>query len=158
MGTMQLWPLTKKSSQQPKGAAKHSPVEGEPRTGNLVRGRFKRSVRHTRRLQKLAALSVGIIFITSVVSSFAAYAFRLQVEQDVNHLSQDTRSLDEMNRSLMVALNREQALMQISAKANQSLPFLRASQEVIDVPVSKTHLMAPISRKLVEPTTSMPGF
>jgi hypothetical protein len=82
----------------------------------------------------------------------------LQVEQDVNHLSQETRSLDEMNRSLMVALNREQALMQISAKANQSLPFLRASQEVIDVPVSKNHLMAPINRKLVEPTTSMPGF
>jgi hypothetical protein len=65
MGTMQLWPLTKKSSQQPKGSGmggvRHSPVEAEPRTGNLVRGRFKRSVRHTRRLQKLAALSVGII-------------------------------------------------------------------------------------------------
>jgi hypothetical protein len=128
--------------------------------GVLVRGAFGAQARKKKRLRQLSLVVAGGILLLSSVSSLAAYAIRLQVEQDVTRLTQDTRNLDEMNRTLTVTLNREQSFLNIAEKAQKALPYLRATQDVIDV--SMDHTLAnrlPLRpTRPVEPAPSLPGY
>jgi cell division protein FtsL len=145
-GTMQLPPKTSANAAGRK-------------TGQVVHGRFRRPQR-LRRMRRIVATLGGIMFGLLLVSSLTVYALRLQVEQKVNKLSQDTRNLDEMNKALAITVNKEQSYLQIAEKANRALPKLQATQEVLDVPLDKTALMAlPKRLKLApEAAPSLPGF
>jgi hypothetical protein len=136
--------------------SKAKPMPGKP---SVILGRFRRAQR-LQRLKKLGIAMVMALFIVTGMGSLAAYALRMQVEHDVTLLTQETRNLDELNKTLTITLNREQSFLQIAEKANQSLPRLQASAEVIDIPVDAATLsqLPKQLKKAPAPASPFPGL
>ena len=136
--------------------SKSKPMPGQP---SVIMGRFRRTQR-LQRLKKLGIAAIMALFIATGAGSLAAYALRMQVEHDVTQLTQETRNLDELNKTLTITLNREQSFLQIAEKANQSLPKLQASAEVIDIPADAATINK-LPKQLIKapvPASPFPGL
>jgi hypothetical protein len=132
---------------------KACPMPGQT---TVLMGQFRRA----QRLRQLAVIGIALLFVITGVGSLTAYALRMQVEHDVTQLTQDTRNLDELNKTLTISLNRAQSFLHIAEKANQSLPRLQASAEVIDIPANPEGLLRlpKTLKRQPAPAAPLPGL